>query len=418
MSKLSRLAFALALTSAVTQVAEAQGIRRLDGSVISTASADSIARQLLAAEHVTGAQLAVVDQGKLVWSAAYGIRREPELPMTTETTTWAASITKSVFATYVMQLVERGEFDLDIPVARQLARRLDQYEPYKEAATELVRDSAWARVTPRMLLAHASGLLNFASLEPDKKMHLHFAPGSAFRYSGEGINLVQFVIEQKKGMALDTLMDRAIITPLGMTHTSLIYHADLDRNVADRFSANGKFISKTRRFPARGAGSMATSAEDLARFVSALFSNRIINPASRAEMLRPYRMLTTLHQFPLVANEGDGTEGKAVGLGNGVGWGLFTKTPFGPAFFKEGHGDGAQNYMICFGERQACMILREWVPVQACARARSVKGSAARRHRLRGARENHVDVSWFRCGQIRDRALAGRAAAAGPGSRS
>ena len=30
---------------------------------------------------------------------------------------------------------------------------------------------------------------------------------------------------------------------------------------------------------------------------------------------------------------------------------------YGPAFFKEGHGDGAQNYMICFERRKACMIL-------------------------------------------------------------
>jgi hypothetical protein len=40
-----------------------------------------------------------------------------------------------------------------------------------------------------------------------------------------------------------------------------------------------------------------------------------------------------------------------------MGWGLLTRTKFGPAFFKEGHGDGAQNYMICFERRQACMIL-------------------------------------------------------------
>jgi hypothetical protein len=45
------------------------------------------------------------------------------------------------------------------------------------------------------------------------------------------------------------------------------------------------------------------------------------------------------------------------GLAYGVGWGLLTRTSFGPAFFKEGHGDGAQNYMICFEQRQACMIL-------------------------------------------------------------
>ena len=32
-----------------------------------------------------------------------------------------------------------------------------------------------------------------------------------------------------------------------------------------------------------------------------------------------------------------------VGLAYGVGWGLLARTRFGPAFFKEGHGDGAQN---------------------------------------------------------------------------
>jgi hypothetical protein len=49
-----------------------------------------------------------------------------------------------------------------------------------------------------MLLAHTSGLANFAAFEPDKKIHLHFPPGTHFQYSGEGFNLVQFVIEQKK----------------------------------------------------------------------------------------------------------------------------------------------------------------------------------------------------------------------------
>ena len=49
-----------------------------------------------------------------------------------------------------------------------------------------------------MLLSHTSGLANFAFIEPDKKMHLHFKPGTQSVYSGEGINLVQFVIEQQK----------------------------------------------------------------------------------------------------------------------------------------------------------------------------------------------------------------------------
>jgi CubicO group peptidase (beta-lactamase class C family) len=333
-------------------------IRRLDGSTITTAAAESFARETLAAARVTGAQIAVLDRGRLVWSAAFGLRRrEPALPMDRETTTWAASITKGVFATYVMQLVERGEFSLDTPVATQLSGSLETYEAYRETATELVRDPAWPSVTPRMLLAHTSGLANFPFVEPDKKMHLHFKPGTQYRYSGDGINLVQFVIEQQKGRPLDQLMQEALFTPLGMTRTGIIYRAEFAENVADRYDLNEVFRSQTKRFPARGAGSMTTSAEDLARFSSALLSGKILKPATRRAMLTPFIKIRSLHQFALEADEPEGAEAGAVGLAYGMGWGLLTRTRFGPAFFKEGHGDGAQNYMICFERRQACMIL-------------------------------------------------------------
>jgi CubicO group peptidase (beta-lactamase class C family) len=347
-----------ALTSAIAEPRPTDSIRRLDGSRISIQDADAFARKTLAAAHVTGAQLAVLDGGRLVWSAAYGLRRrELALPMDRETTTWAASITKSVFATYVMQLVERGQFDLDEPVARQLERPLNEYEPYRETASEIVRDPAWPTVTPRMLLAHTSGLANFAAIEPDKKMHLHFRPGTKYQYSGEGFNLVQFVIEQKKQRPLNELMQEAIFAPLGMTRTGIIYQKEFEADVADRYDTAEQFRSQTRRFPARAAGSMTTSADDLARFVSALFAGKIIKASTRAAMLRPFIRIHSLHQFGPGAGDSGGKEAEAVGLAYGVGWGLLTHTPFGPAFFKEGHGDGAQNYMICFGKRKTCMIL-------------------------------------------------------------
>ena len=210
------LLFCNAFDSCAADLPKASSIRRLDGTTIPIAQAESFARKTLDAVHVTGAQIAVLDRGRLVWSEAFGLRRrEPKLPMDRETTTWAASITKSVFAVYAMQLVERGEFSLDVPVARQLPRPLDTYDVYREAASELVMDPAWPAVTPRMLLAHTSGLANFAFLEPDKKMHLHFKPGTQYRYSGEGINMVQFTIEQQKGRPLDQLMQEALFTPLG-----------------------------------------------------------------------------------------------------------------------------------------------------------------------------------------------------------
>jgi len=333
-------------------------IRRLDGSKITVAEAEAFARKTLAAAGVTGAQIVVMDRGQVVWSEAFGLRRlEPRLAMDGETTMWAASITKGVFATYVMGLVERGEFQLDAPVAKQLPQPLDQYEAYRETATEVVKDPRWLAVTPRMLLAHTSGLANFAFLEPDKKMRLQFQPGTQYRYSGEGINLVQFLVEQHKQRPLDQLMQEALFTPLGMTRTGMIYRKEFAENVADRHDAGGKFVAQTRRFPARAGGSMTTSAEDLGRFASALLTGRLLKASTRKGQFSPFIRIRTLHQFAQKADEGEGAEAKAVGLAYGMGWGLLTKTRFGPAFFKEGHGDGAQNYMICFPRRQACMIL-------------------------------------------------------------
>jgi CubicO group peptidase (beta-lactamase class C family) len=349
---------AILLCGAAGPAAQPASIRRLDGTTISVAEAETFARKTLDAAHVTGAQIAVVDRGGLAWSGAFGMRRlDPPLPMTPQTTTWAASITKGVFATYLMQLVERGEFSLDTPLAALLPKPLDGYEEYRESASLLVKDPDWLTVTPRMLLAHSSGLHNFAMFEPDKKMHLQFRPGTRYRYSGEGINLVQLAIEQQKGRPLDQLLQEAFFTPLSMTRTGIIYRTEFADNVADRFNADGTFHAQTKRFPARAAGSMTTSAEDLARFASALFAGRIVKPQTMKQMLTPFLQIRTRHQFALELNEPEGSEAAAVGLAYGAGWGLLTKTRFGPAFFKEGHGDGAQNYMICFERRQACMIL-------------------------------------------------------------
>ena len=183
----------------------AQSIRRIDGTRIDAVKADTLARRLIAQEHVTGGQIAVLNDGRLVWSAAYGLRDvEHNLPMQTSTTTWAASITKSVFATYVMQLSLAGKLPLDTPIAQLLPQPLTSYPEYKDSAADLVNDPRYATITPRMLLAHSAGFANFAAYEPDKKMHLHFAPGTRFAYSGEGLNLLQFVIEQREhalGMA-------------------------------------------------------------------------------------------------------------------------------------------------------------------------------------------------------------------------
>jgi len=340
----------LGLAVGLCAFAEPEVLKRLDGSTIPVAEAEKFAEAVLRENRVTGAQIGVVEDGRLVWARGFGLRRvNPPLPMETTTNIWAASITKAVFAGYV---VEHGGIELDGPVAQQLSGPLDSFPVYKATASALVKDPRWAKVTPRMLLAHTAGLANFASMEPDKRIHIHHEPGSLYRYSGEGLNLLQFLIEQKKGQGLDVLMQEAVFEPLGMTGTGLIYREAFAANVADRYGADGKFLAQTKRFPARAAGSMTTNVEDLGRYVEALFANPILE-----ELTKPVISIRTLHQFPLKANEPEGEEAKRVGLAYGLGWGLLTTTKFGPAFFKEGHGDGAQTYMICFTRNKACMIL-------------------------------------------------------------
>lgn len=346
----------IALLSLACLATPAQTIRRLDGTTITAEFAETFARKTLTDANVTGAQIAILNDGRLVWSMAHGIRQlNPTLPMTTETTTWAASITKGVFATYVLQLVERGEFDLDIPIAKQLKQPLTGYPEYKETASNLVKSPHWPLITPRMALSHTTGFNNFAIFAPDKKIHLLFKPGARYSYSGEALNLLQMLIEEQKGRPIDELMQESIFAPLQMTRTGMRFRPEFESNIADRFDDKGAFLAKTRRNP-RAAGSMTTSAEDLARFATALFENKLLSPATKEKLLSPAVRIRTARQFQ-AGPQPQGLPAKRLGLAYGMGWGLLTKTKYGPAFFKEGHGDGAQTFMICFDRGQSCMIL-------------------------------------------------------------
>jgi CubicO group peptidase (beta-lactamase class C family) len=352
------LSFAALPVSPVTPPMRDTVLHRLDGSALTTARADSLVRGLVAQHRITGLQVAVVNNGRLAWSAAYGLQNKaPNRPLTTNSILWAASITKGVFASYAMQLVQRGRLPLDTPIVTLLGPPLDQVPAYATSAAAVVRDPRWARVTPRMLLSHASGLGNFAYLEPDERMRLHHDPGTAYRYSGDGLNILQYIIEQREGQKLEALMDTAIFQPLGMSSTSLIHRAPFTERMADRFGKEEQFLAATRRSPARAAGSMVSTSEDLARFGIALMEGRVLNEPTRAEMLRAQIVPRTQHEFPVPGDTGSNAEAERLGVAYGLGWGLIRTTPHGPAFFKQGHGDGAQTLMLCFIKQRDCLVL-------------------------------------------------------------
>jgi CubicO group peptidase (beta-lactamase class C family) len=127
-----------------------------------------------------------------------------------------ASLTKIVgLTTAVMLAVDEGRFDLDAPVQR--------YVPAFAGGDK-------ARVTVRMLLAHASGLSAWRPLFREvssraqvfalvDSMPLDSAPGAVEVYSDLGIIVLTQVLETVYGERLDTLLDRRVFEPLGMTST-------------------------------------------------------------------------------------------------------------------------------------------------------------------------------------------------------
>lgn len=344
---------ATVISPLAAQEKHVSSIRRLDGTVISGAEAETFAKATLDRYHVAGAQISVLHHGKRVWMQSFGSRNvDSRLPMQNDSGMWAASITKSVFGTFVLQMVERGELDLDTPIEKLLPKALPEYEKYRDLAS----DPRWKKITPRHLLSHNAGFANFAALEPDGKLRIHFDPGTRFAYSGEGINLLQFVIEEKTGRTLTELEDERLFQPLGMKNTSLVWQDRFAEKIASGHDADGKVIGFSKRQRPRAAGSMTITIEDLTTFTEALLANQVITAKSRKELFKPSILIDSKYQFPTLLEAKSG-EGPKVGLAYGAGWGLLTKTPYGPAFFKEGHGDGAQNYMICFEKSGTCMIM-------------------------------------------------------------
>src|ERR1700760_3262330 len=76
-----------------------------------------------------GMAVAVIDHGKVVYVHAYGIRNANEDPLTTDTVMYGASLTKTVFAYTVMQLVDEGKINLDTPLESDLDKPLPTYGP-------------------------------------------------------------------------------------------------------------------------------------------------------------------------------------------------------------------------------------------------------------------------------------------------
>jgi hypothetical protein len=263
----------------------------------------------------------------------------------------SASFSKSAFATMVMLLVQQGKIDLDKSIAQYLPKPLPEYPPY----ADLQGDDRWKKLTLRILLSHTSGFANYRGLEDDRKLKIHFEPGSRYAYSGEGINLAQFVVETVTGKSLTTLMEENLYRPLNMQNTSMIWEPRFENNFANGYDEYGRSLGPERRPTPNAAGSMQTTLNDYATLLSAILRQKFLTSATTGKMLSPQITIHSAHQFPSLATATT-TANDAIRLRYGIGWGLYT-SPYGDAFFKEGHDEGWRNLALCFSNGSGILIM-------------------------------------------------------------
>jgi serine beta-lactamase-like protein LACTB, mitochondrial len=293
--------------------------------------------KFMAATHVPGLSVAVVEDGRYEWAQGFGFADlENNVPASEHTLFRLASISKPLTATATMLLWERGKLDLDVPVQK--------YCPS-------FPQKPWP-ITTRQVLGHIGGIRHYKSdtaatdLEGGNTKHfddpikagLNFfkddalvaEPGTSFHYSTQGFTLVGCVLEGASGAKYVDFMRQNIFVPAGMDQTQaddrfaiVAYRTRFYQKKDSGAVVNADFLDSSYKIP---GGGWLSSAEDMARFEVAILDDKLVHRATRE------LMWTSLKP----------SDGKPDQYALGWGWGD------DPAIHTVGHTGGQQGTSTAF----------------------------------------------------------------------
>lgn len=179
------------------------------------------------------------------------------------------STSKVIVTAAVLQLEERGQLSLDAP--------LTEYIP-----EFIMADSRYTEITPRMLLAHTSGLpgstLNNAMLLGDNDTYNHdnllerlagqrlkARPGEFAVYCNDGFTLAEILVERVSGKSFTDYVEQELAAPMGLTHIRTPQSGQKDGQFADVYDeASGQKLPPEMA-NVIGSGGIYATAEDLVR---------------------------------------------------------------------------------------------------------------------------------------------------------
>jgi CubicO group peptidase (beta-lactamase class C family) len=263
------------------------------------ADIDGVIDKALETFHVPGAAVAVVVGNDVVLSKGYGFRDvEKKLPMTPETQTPIASMTKQFTVAALGTLVRQGKLDWDKPVRDYLP----DFRLNNEYAT--------AHATTRDLVTHRIGLPRHdavwygSSLSREEIFHrLQYFPFSRdlrvrFQYNNLMYMTSGYLAGRLANSSWEELVKTALFTPLGMTRSNFTVaamHADANHSEAYELN-NQREVVKVSHEPLDimgPTGSINSSVDELARYLRMMLGHgmlegkRVLLEADVQSMMQP-----------------------------------------------------------------------------------------------------------------------------------
>ncbi|KAB8066869.1 serine hydrolase domain-containing protein [Janthinobacterium violaceinigrum] len=243
---------------------------------------------------IPGLQLAVIHRGKVVLSRNFGLASlQYQVPVTDASLFSINSATKAFAGVAVMQLVQQGKVDLAAPVSQYL--------------TGL--PPAWQAVTVTQLLNHTSGLPDvldqrsgkLVGPQPDdadaawkavQALPVEARPGERYRYNQTNYVLLAQLIERQGGQPFTEFVQRQQFDAAGMRHSGFGDAKDVVANKASSYVLNrgGKgYRNVIEDFPVfmRAGAGINSNAGELANWLIALQSGRLLAPASLERLWQP-----------------------------------------------------------------------------------------------------------------------------------
>jgi CubicO group peptidase (beta-lactamase class C family) len=255
-------------------------IKTLSGKEITAADMDEFLKAQMDSMNIKGISIAIINDGKVVYHRAFGIAGIADacsLNMVNDQTLFqAASMSKPVFAYFVMKMVEKGLLDLDTP--------LYKYLPYPD----IEDDPRYKLITARMVLCHKTGFPNW---RPDYtgKLKIEFTPGTKYSYSGEGYMYLAKVIAHLTNSTLanlDSVFQQEVCKPLNIKHAYFGLNGYVIKHLARGYDDNNIHEDIDFIMNFNSAGGLCTEAMSYANFLIAIMNDKGLKKENMNEMLK------------------------------------------------------------------------------------------------------------------------------------